>query len=166
MRFHIFNQVNKMSYANLPYRDGVGVMLLNKHKQVFVGRRIDTRSDAWQMPQGGIDNGEAPEEASLRELAEEAGITKAKIIAQSKLWLSYDLPDELIPVIWHGRYRGQRQKWFLMEFLGDDSDININAHEPEFLEWRWENPQNLPDLIVPFKRKLYEEVIAEFSLWL
>jgi len=148
---------------NLPYRAGVGIMLLNSENMVFVGKRVDTTSDAWQMPQGGIDEGEEAPEAVLRELEEEVGTNKAKIIAQSNEWLSYDLPDRLIPRIWNGRYRGQSQKWFALRFLGNDSDININTAQPEFCEWRWASIQDLPSLIVPFKRDIYSKVIEEFQ---
>lgn len=146
----------------LPYRAGVGIVLLNPQKQVFVARRIDTRSEAWQMPQGGIDEGEAPHEAAMRELEEETGTTKAEIIAESREWLNYDLPPELQGKIWGGKYRGQTQKWFVMRFTGDDSDINIATPHPEFLEWRWEHAERLTDLIVPFKRPLYTAVLEEF----
>ena len=149
--------------ATLPYRDGVGIMLLNAQNKVFVARRIDTRAEAWQMPQGGIDAGEEPKQAAMRELKEEIGTNKGKIIAESRDWYFYDLPDDLVGVIWKGRYRGQRQKWYLMRFTGSDRDINIETDDPEFCEWKWAEPQRLPDLIVPFKRKLYQELVNEFS---
>ena len=152
-----------MQKESLPYRSGVGMMLLNKDHFVFVGRRIDTTGDAWQMPQGGIDDGEEPAESAMRELEEEVGTNKAQIIAESKQWLSYDMPDRLIQRIWNGKYRGQRQKWFAMRFLGTDSDININTKHPEFCEWRWVSMQDLPNLIVPFKRDIYAKVVAEFG---
>ena len=138
-------------------------MLVNPHGDVFVARRNDMLSDAWQMPQGGIDEGEDPRDAALRELKEEIGTDAARILAESKDWLSYDLPAELVPKIWGGRYRGQRQKWFLLRFLGTDSDINIHTEDPEFLEWKWAAVESLPDLIVPFKRRLYQDLIAEFG---
>lgn len=138
-------------------------MMLNRNNQVFVARRIDTTSEAWQMPQGGIDAGENPEQAAFRELLEETGTNKAKIISESRDWLYYDLPENLVGKIWKGKYRGQKQKWFLMSFLGDDSDINIETEEPEFLEWKWTEHEKLPDLIVPFKRKLYADIVAEFE---
>ena len=152
--------------ADLPYRPCVGAMLLNREGLVFVARRIDMRTEAWQMPQGGIDEGEAPRKALLRELREEIGTDKAEIIAESHDWLHYDLPEELIPIVWGGKYRGQRQKWFLLRFTGEDSDINIATPEPEFLEWKWADPSTLPALIVPFKRELYQQVLAEFTAYL
>jgi putative (di)nucleoside polyphosphate hydrolase len=148
--------------SDLPYRQGVGVMLINASKQVFVAKRIDMTSEAWQMPQGGIDKGETPEEALWRELGEEIGTQKAKLLGESKGWYNYDLPDALIPKIWGGRFRGQQQKWFVMEFTGQDSDINIETHEPEFSEWKWVDAHTLPDIIVPFKRDLYTALIKEF----
>ncbi|MDX2112530.1 MAG: RNA pyrophosphohydrolase [Alphaproteobacteria bacterium] len=147
---------------SLPYRDGVGIMLINQHRQVFVAKRIDTLSEAWQMPQGGIDEGERPDVAARRELEEETGTSKATILRESKDWLTYDLPQELVGKIWRGRFRGQRQKWFAMRFDGTDSDINIDTPHPEFCEWKWIAPSTLPDLIVPFKRVLYRDIIQEF----
>ena len=144
------------------YRLGVGIMLLNHQNQVFVAKRIDTIAEAWQMPQGGIDTGEEPETAAFRELQEETGVTNASIIAESKEWLAYDLPEELATVIWGGKYRGQKQKWFLMRFEGKDSEINIATEIPEFLEWKWVDANLLPDIIVPFKRQLYSDILAEF----
>jgi putative (di)nucleoside polyphosphate hydrolase len=146
-----------------PYRKGVGIMLVNAADLVFVARRIDTPSQAWQMPQGGIDEGESPREAALRELHEEIGTDKAKIVAESKNWLTYDLPADLIPKIWGGRFRGQTQKWFLLRFTGKDSDIDIETEHPEFLDWKWAKVAALPRLIVPFKRKLYGDLVAEFG---
>lgn len=147
---------------HLPYRPGVGIMLINRHGLVFVAKRIDTISEAWQMPQGGIDEGEEPQAAAFRELKEETGTDKAEIIAESSEWYSYDLPQELISKIWGGKYRGQRQKWFAMRFTGSDSDINIATSHPEFSEWKWVSIHELPDLIVPFKRKLYSKLLEEF----
>ncbi len=149
--------------ARLPDRPCVGIMLLNHDNQVFVAQRLDTRGEAWQMPQGGIDKGETPRAAALRELEEEIGTDKAEIIAQSRQSYRYDLPRELVGKLWRGRYRGQSQTWFAMRFLGEDRDINIATEHPEFSVWRWAAHQDLPELIVPFKRQLYSEVLAEFA---
>lgn len=149
--------------AKLPYRKGVGLMMLNRRGKVFVARRIDMPSEAWQMPQGGIDAGETPRAAAMRELEEEIGTDKAKIVAESKGWLSYDLPADLVPRLWGGKYRGQTQKWFLLRFTGTDSDIDIETEHPEFLAWKWAATRDLPKLIVPFKRKLYEDLLKEFA---
>jgi putative (di)nucleoside polyphosphate hydrolase len=148
----------------LPYRPCVGIMLLNRDNLVFVGRRSDGSRDAWQMPQGGIDEGETPRQAALRELHEEVGTAKAEVIAESSRWHSYDLPPELIGQVWGGRFRGQTQKWFAMRFLGRDDDIDVaTSHEPEFDAWQWVALERLPDLIVPFKRQLYADLVAEFG---
>ena len=149
--------------AGLPYRRGVGLMLLNRRGQVFVAQRIDTPSAAWQMPQGGIDPGETPRQAARRELREETGTDKAEFIAESRDWIRYDLPTDLVPKLWGGRYRGQEQKWFALRFLGTDADIDIAGEEPEFSAWRWAELAEIPDLIVPFKRALYQKLVAEFS---
>jgi putative (di)nucleoside polyphosphate hydrolase len=151
--------------APLPtaYRPCVGIMLLNQANLVFVARRIDMTSDAWQMPQGGIDPGEEPRAAAMRELGEETGTDKAEILGESRTWMNYDLPVEMIGQLWKGRYRGQTQKWFLMRFTGVDSDINIATETPEFTEWKWIEPARLPEVIVPFKRDIYRQVVAEFS---
>ena len=144
------------------YRPGVGVMLLNRESHVLVARRIDMPSEAWQMPQGGIDPGETPAVAALRELREEIGTDKADILAELRDWLNYDLPAELRQVLWRGRFRGQTQKWFLARFTGADADIDLETEHPEFLAWRWAALDALPDLIVPFKRQLYRDIVAEF----
>lgn len=151
-----------MSFSHLPYRRGVGMMLFNARGEVFVAKRIDTVSDAWQMPQGGIDDDEQPAAAALRELKEEIGNDNATILAESADWYRYDLPADLVPKIWKGRYRGQEQKWFALRFNGTDADINIDTEHPEFCEWKWVAINTLPDLIVPFKRPLYEALVAEF----
>lgn len=145
----------------LPYRLGVGMMLLNREGKVFLGQRVDTPG-AWQMPQGGLDPGEDPGVAALRELAEEIGTDKAEILAQSRGWLEYDLPPELVGRMWQGRYRGQRQKWFALNFTGTDADIRLHGPNREFNAWRWEEAHRLPELIVPFKHALYAAVLAEF----
>lgn len=149
--------------TELPYREGVGMMLLNADNHVFVAKRIDTIAEAWQMPQGGIDRGELPKVAALRELKEEIGTNKASIIAESPDWLTYDLPDHLISKLWGGCYRGQKQKWFALRFEGVDSDININTEHPEFLAWKWVPMHMLPDIIVPFKRDMYQDIVRLFS---
>jgi putative (di)nucleoside polyphosphate hydrolase len=145
-----------------PYRRGVGIMLLGPARRIFVGRRIDTPG-AWQMPQGGIDKGETPREAALRELHEEVGTGKAEILVETQDWLTYELPGDLHLQAWGGRYRGQQQKWFAMRFLGTDSDIRLDAHEPEFDAWKWVTRDELLRDIVPFKRQLYEDALKEFA---
>jgi enolase len=142
------------------YRRGVGIMLLNKQNEVLVGQRANTPGDAWQMPQGGIDEDEEPRNAALRELREEIGTDRADILAESHAWLRYDLPPELRNR-WHGRWRGQQQKWFVMRFLGNDADINIATAQPEFSAWKWIAIERLPDLVVSFKRQLYRDLLAE-----
>jgi putative (di)nucleoside polyphosphate hydrolase len=153
-------------YSGLPYRPCVGVMLVNAQGLAFVGKRIDNREgDFWQMPQGGIDEGEDLQAAALRELAEETGVGDAKVtlLAQTREELFYDLPDDLLGTLWKGKYRGQRQHWLLARFTGADHDIRLDAHEPpEFCEWKWIAPDQLPDLIVPFKKRVYRAVLEEF----
>ena len=149
--------------ARSPYRRGVGIMLLNDKNRVFVAQRIDFPGDAWQMPQGGIDPGESPLRAALRELKEEIGTDKAVPIAETKGWLSYEVPAELSRRLWRGRYRGQRQKWFLMRFTGKDADIDLATEHPEFNAWKWVGPAELPRLIVPFKRQLYLDLLEQFA---
>ena len=151
--------------AALPYRPCVGVMLINRDGHVFVGQRIDNQTDAWQMPQGGIDPGEAPRDAALRELCEETGVTAdlVQIEAESDGWLPYDLPHDLVPKLWKGRFRGQEQKWFLMRFTGTDDQVLIATETPEFSAWRWVPPSELIDRIVPFKREVYSAVLAQFG---
>lgn len=149
----------------LPYRPCVGVMMANDRGQVFVGQRLDNDTPAWQMPQGGIDEGEEPREAALRELWEETGVLPelVELVAETRDWIPYDLPHEIVPRIWQGRFRGQRQKWFLMRFHGSDNQINILTSHPEFAEWRWLDPDDLVDRIVPFKREVYASVLAELG---
>jgi putative (di)nucleoside polyphosphate hydrolase len=155
-----------MSSADLPYRPCVGVMLVNAEGRAFAGKRIDNREgDFWQMPQGGIDPGEDLHEAAYRELWEETGVTAdhAEIVAQTREELLYDLPPELLGKLWKGKYRGQRQTWILARFTGRDADIKLDAHDPaEFCDWKWVEPRLLPELIVPFKKAVYEAVLKEF----
>ena len=154
--------------ARLPYRQNVGVMLINHAGEVFVGQRLDSEVAAWQMPQGGIDKGEDPRTAALRELEEETGVSRGlvEIVAETEGWVAYDLPHDLVPKIWKGRYRGQEQKWFLMRFKGTDADVKIDQEHPEFSAWRWIAPADLAGQIVPFKRAVYEAVLAEFAAFL
>ena len=152
----------------LPYRPCAGLMILNRDGRVFVGQRKDTSVEAWQMPQGGIDPGEDAETAALRELGEETGIVadRVELIAIAAKELTYDLPPELVGKVWKGRWRGQRQRWFLYRFLGDDSEIDIATEHEEFIAWRWIEPAELPSLIVPFKKALYEEILILFRDYL
>ena len=154
-------------FEDLPYRPCAGIMLANTEGKVFVGQRLDKapEGDAWQMPQGGIDDGEEAEQAALRELVEETGISPelVDVIARSRNEHFYDLPEELLGKIWKGKYRGQRQWWFLMRFKGVDGDINIDTDHPEFSRWQWVSPDRLPQLIVPFKKRLYESLVSEFG---
>ena len=151
--------------ASLPYRPCAGVMLLNREGRVFVGQRLDSTLEAWQMPQGGIDPGEDALEAAFRELWEETGVARhhAELIAEAPEELQYDLPDDLIGKVWKGKWRGQRQRWFLLRFLGEDGDIDIATAHPEFRAWRWAEPADLPQLIVPFKRALYTRLLELFA---
>jgi putative (di)nucleoside polyphosphate hydrolase len=146
------------------YRPAVGVMLVNDAGKVWVGQRLDSSLEAWQMPQGGLDPGETPREGALRELHEETGIDPSlvEIVAEAKEELTYDLPHDLIGKIWKEKWRGQRQTWFLARFLGTDADVRIDTPHPEFRAWKWAEPEELPAMIVPFKRALYEQVLAEF----
>ena len=156
-------------FTKLPYRACAGIMLANREGRVFVGQRLDAADslypDAWQMPQGGIDKGENAEAAALRELREETGVFEdhVQIIGRSSEEYLYDLPDELLGKVWKGKYRGQRQSWFLMRFTGQDDHINIHTEHPEFIDWKWTDPRGLPDIIVPFKRDLYRAVLKEFE---
>ena len=159
-------------YETLPYRACVGMMVLNREGRVFIGKRTDgpehvDGTHAWQMPQGGVDEGEDLYQAALRELFEETSIKSVEKIGEIADWLRYDLPREISGQAWKGKYRGQKQKWFAFRFTGEDGEINIldpaGGHEPEFVEWRWEPMKNLPALIIPFKRPVYETVVAQFA---
>ena len=154
------------SFEKLTYRPCVGVMLVNDQGLAFVGKRIDNREgDWWQMPQGGVDPGEDVETAALRELHEETGVAPphVELLAQKAEEIFYDLPEDLMGKLWNGKYRGQRQTWFLGRFKGGEADINLDAHDPpEFCEWQWIDPERLPDMIIPFKRRVYREVLSEF----
>ena len=153
---------------SLPYRPAVGIMLLSREGKVFVAQRLDSTLEAWQMPQGGLDQGEEPLAGALRELEEETGIrpNHVEVITRTAEELLYDLPDDLVGKLWKGKWRGQRQTWFLCRFTGTDEDVNIQTAEPEFRAWKWTEPAELPAMIVPFKKKLYEDVIKAFAEWL
>ncbi len=158
---------NPVRTSDLPYRAGVGIMLVNAEGRVFVGQRFDSVVEAWQMPQGGIDEGEDPYAAALRELEEETGVQPhlTEPIAETDGWLTYDLPPELVGTIWKGRYRGQRQKWYALRFLGTDADVNLEAHpgHAEFKAWQWARIDELADRIVPFKQALYAELVSQLA---
>ncbi|MHA6324580.1 RNA pyrophosphohydrolase [Roseivivax sp. CAU 1753] len=149
----------------LPYRPCVGVVLANPRGEIFVGQRFETTTPAWQMPQGGIDPGETPRDAAIRELWEETGVTRdlVRTEAETKDWVAYDLPHDIVPRIWKGRYRGQTQKWVLFRFLGKDAQIDIATAHPEFSQWRWLAPDAVVEQIVPFKRPVYEAVLGELK---
>jgi putative (di)nucleoside polyphosphate hydrolase len=148
-------------YKNLPLRNGVGIVLLNNKNKVFVGKRIDNPINFWQMPQGGINKNEQILDAAKRELREETGITKVELIKELNYWLTYELPNNLIGKIWKGKYRGQKQKWFIMKFVGNAENINIKTKYPEFLDWKWVEPSKLPDIVVGFKIKIYNKLVEE-----
>jgi|TARA_B110000261_G_scaffold108081_1_gene121028 putative (di)nucleoside polyphosphate hydrolase len=148
----------KNEITNLPLRSGVGIIVLNKDNKVFVAKRIDNKKDFWQMPQGGVDTGEDYLTAAYRELEEETSIKNVDLIKELDGLISYDLPKNLLGVIWNGKYRGQEQKWFVMKFLGQDSEINIKTKNAEFCEWKWVNLENITDLVVDFKLHVYEDV--------
>lgn len=152
-----------MSAEPTAYRPNVGVILVNRDGLVFVAARLDNPADAWQMPQGGIDRGEDPAVAALRELEEEIGTAKAEIVAESEGWYEYDLPAELIGKMWGGKYRGQKQKWYVLRFTGEDRDIDLETRHPEFRDWKWVPFEQVPDLIVPFKRDLYQNLVEAFG---
>ena len=152
-----------MDHKILPLRKGVGIAILNSQNKVFVGKRKDNPFDKWQMPQGGVDSNEPLLQAMKRELLEETSIKNIKVLKEFDQWLEYDLPINLIGKIWKGKYRGQRQKWFVVKFLGDDSEININTKNAEFMEWKWIDINLLPNLIVLFKKHIYEKVLIELQ---
>ena len=152
-----------IEYDKRPYRPCVGIVLINRSKQVFVGQRLDNSVEAWQMPQGGIDDGEKPQEAGFREMMEEIGTNHAEIIAEHPAWLDYDIPLPLADRLWQGRYKGQSQKWIAFQYLGNDQDINIATTEPEFRQWKWAEPEELPMMAVPFKRDVYQNVLSAFA---
>ena len=145
----------------LPFRIGVGVIVLNEKNRVFVGKRKDNPVDKWQMPQGGVNKGEKLIDAMKRELEEETGIKNIKILKEIDGWSEYELPENLLGKIWRGKYRGQKQKWFIVKFIGDEDEINLKTSKPEFIEWKWLDIENLPGVIVEFKRKVYEELLQK-----
>ena len=152
-----------MKNKPLPLRTGVGIIVLNKENKVFVGKRKDNPFDKWQMPQGGVDKNENLLSAMKRELLEETSIKSIKIIKEFDFWLQYELPKNLIGKIWKGKYRGQKQKWFLVKFLGEEKEININTTNPEFIEWQWIEKEELPNLIVNFKKDVYKKILLELK---
>lgn len=150
--------------AKLPYRLGVGLMIVNSQKKIFIGKRTDSKNPfSWQMPQGGINSGETPSKAALREMKEEIGSDSGTIIAETKNWYCYDLPTKAIHRMWNGQYKGQKQKWFLIKYTGLDSEINLMTEHPEFSRWRWIKLNQLTRVVVPFKKSLYEAVVREFK---
>ena len=152
-----------MAIHQLPMRTGVGIIVLNKKNQVFVGKRKDNPGDKWQMPQGGVDKGEDFITAMRRELIEETSIKNIKILKEIQNMYQYELPNNLVGIIWKGKFRGQRQKWFITKFLGKDDEINLNTQHPEFIDWKWIDPQDLPEVIVDFKKKLYLNLLKEIN---
>ena len=153
-----------MANQKLPMRLGVGIILLNEKNQIFVGKRRDNPGDKWQMPQGGVEHGEDFLTAMKRELHEETGIKSIKIIKEIEQMYKYELPEKLIGVIWKGRFRGQEQKWFITQFIGNDNEINLNTKYPEFIEWKWIDAEMLPKIIVEFKKNLYLDLLKEIKL--
>ena len=153
-----------MDKKKLPMRTGVGIIVLNNKDMVFVGKRKDNPGDKWQMPQGGVDKGEDYITAMKRELIEETGISSIKIVKELEKIYQYELPENLIGVIWKGKYRGQKQKWFITRFLGEESEINLNTKHAEFIDWKWIKPKLLPEVIVNFKKELYLNLLTEINL--
>ena len=155
-----------MNHRELPLRTGVGIVILNSENMVFVGKRKDNPFDKWQMPQGGVDQNEPLLVAMKRELEEETSIRNIEVLKEFNQWLEYDLPESLIGKIWQGKYRGQKQKWFIVRFTGSEKEININTRHPEFIEWKWINMNLLPDLIVNFKKHIYKDVLIELKKYI
>ena len=155
-----------MEHKDLPLRTGIGIVVLNSKNKVFVGRRKDNPFDKWQMPQGGVHLNEPLVEAMQRELIEETSIKNIKVLKEFDQWLEYELPENLVGKIWRGKYRGQKQKWFVVRFLGNDNEINIKTKYPEFIEWQWVDMEKLPDLIVLFKKHIYEEITQELKKYI
>ncbi len=153
-----------MNKKKLPMRTGVGIIVLNKNNQIFVGKRKDNPGNKWQMPQGGVDKGESYINAMKRELFEETSIKNIKIIREIDRIYEYELPDNLVGIIWKGKFRGQKQKWFITKFLGNDNEINLNTKHPEFIDWKWIEPKLLPEVIVNFKKDLYLNLLTEINL--
>ena len=156
--------MDKKKLYNLPLRDGVGIVVLNKANKVFVGKRIDNPKNFWQMPQGGIDPGEDYLSAALRELEEETGIKDVKLIKEIDEFLTYELPPKLLGIIWKGKYRGQKQKWFIMKFNGNDEEINLRTHKPEFMDWKWINISDITKVVVDFKLEVYKKIQEHLNL--
>ena len=152
-----------MTEKKLPMRNGVGVIIFNKNKKIFVGKRKDNPVDKWQMPQGGVDEGEDYFSAMKRELEEETSIINFKILKELEGFFEYELPKNLIGIIWKGQFRGQKQKWFIAEYLGEDSEINLNTKNPEFIEWKWISPDELPNVIVDFKKNMYKKLLIKIK---
>ena len=153
----------KKNYSNLPLRSGVGIVVLNEKNQIFVAKRIDNPKNYWQMPQGGIDEGEDFYQAALRELEEETSIKSVKLMKEIEKFTTYHLPNHLLGIIWKGRFKGQKQKWFIVKFNGDEKEININTKTPEFLDWKWINIDNLTNEVVKFKLHVYKEIKEEIK---
>ena len=154
----------KEKFQNLPLRNGVGIAVLNKENKIFVAKRIDNPADFWQMPQGGIDEGENYFDAALRELKEETSIKSVELIKEINKYTTYDLPDRLLGIIWKGKYKGQKQKWFIVKFNGEENEINIKTKHPEFLDWKWVNIENLTDEIVEFKNHVYKKIQKGYKI--
>ncbi len=157
------NNLIPKKFRSLPLRNGVGVALLNKDNKVFVGKRIDNPNDFWQMPQGGIDKGESSLDAAIRELYEETGIKRVEVLKELSETMTYILPNNLLGVIWRGRFKGQKQKWYIMKFLGQDNEINLKTKNPEFLDWKWVNVDKLTEKVVDFKFDIYKKIIIEIK---